>query len=104
MSIFFTGDDVAFPSDLWEIPVCSIPSRPHTHVVLHLEIRIQDSETASASFKWGDQRRNKFLDGCLVLFWTLVATFNSAAMPTYLGLSALSSLIFSPPPLSETER
>lgn len=33
-----------------------------------------------------------------------MATFNSAAMPTYLGLSALSRLIFSPPPLSETER
>lgn len=45
MSVFITGDDVAFPSDLWEIPVCPILRGPHTHVVLHLEIRIQDSET-----------------------------------------------------------
>lgn len=83
MPIFFTGDDVAFPSDLWEIPVCSITSCPHTHVVLHLEIRIQDSETVVLPvLSGGNQRRNKFLDGSLVLFWTLVATFNSQCLRT----------------------
>lgn len=46
-------------------------------------------DSGSASFKSGNQRRNKFLGGSLVLFWTLVATFNSVAMSAYLGLSAL---------------
>lgn len=55
-------------------------------------------DSGSASFKWGNQRRNKFLGGSLVLFWILVATFNSVAMSAYLGLSALCFDLFSSSP------
>lgn len=67
------------------------------------EIRVQESGNGTAKFVWGKQRRHGFLDGSLVLFWTLVETFNSAAVPTYLGLSALWHLIFLFPPTWNTK-
>lgn len=51
----------------------------------------------TAKFESGNQRTDKFLDCSLLQFWTLAATFNSAAMPTHLGLLRLWRLIFLSP-------
>lgn len=49
---------------------------------------------STAEFEWGKQRRDRFPERSLVLFWSLVATFNSAAVCVYVGLSALRLLMF----------
>lgn len=46
------------------------------------------------SLNGGGETKERGFCSSLVRFWTLVATFNSAAVPTYLGLLALWLLIF----------
>lgn len=69
-------------------------SCPHARAILNHEIRTQETEEVVLPSLSGGIKGEAGFWSPEVLFWAFGATFNSAVMPTYLGLLAVWFFIF----------